>query len=239
MMMSNTEYMSDPARVERVVQKVLNLKLKDISEAGGKKQIDFVLEPVIKNEVLVSSMAMNMSFLEFACMVENIGESPDYDFNDHDRYSEQQFAYLCMGIALRNCSSKLVPVRLFLALPIKAYYEYLQRCSGKSCLLPEYFSLVEYKGLKEDVTIGEFLQKKIDATRDYWLPVSSLKKYEREIREAYKDIGRLLVDSLSTAFESSFDVRAICKRCGAYDQQMESIMQADAESDQLLVTQSD
>ncbi len=87
MMMSNTEYMSDPARVERVVQKVLNLKLKDISEAGGKKQIDFVLEPVIKNEVLVSSMAMNMSFLEFACMVENIGESPDYVFNDHDRYS--------------------------------------------------------------------------------------------------------------------------------------------------------
>lgn len=207
---TNAEYMSDEKRVERTVQKFMKIKLKELRDIHA-KCIDFINEEIMQKEVLSLEKALDMSYIEFACLVDNVGGNHSYDWSNHNSFSEQQFYYKCITGALLD-SKATIPVRLFTALPLQAFYDYLIGMSdeeGRIRLQMELKHIRECCQYKEGYTIRDFLAEKIRALNKAWIPIEPIRIYEHTVRTAHQDIGRLLVNSFHLAFPDSFHVKDI------------------------------
>ena len=212
MIQTNTEYMSDKARVERTVQRFMNITIQELGAVQSKKYIDFITDEIIPREGLSAEKAQNMSYIEFACLIYHVGGNHKYDWHDHDSLSEQMFYFRCIAGALLDGGKVSIPIKLFLSLPLIAFYTYMDRVSAEGKNL-----LVEYSRIKarcqnpgkEGYTIRDFLLDKMGITNKAWIPINSLAEYESKIRTAYKDIGGLLVDSFHMAFPYRFHIKDI------------------------------
>lgn len=206
MMLTNTEYMSDKARADRVVRKLMNLKFKEFRTPQNERYIDFIAEEIISREDLSETKVQNMSYIEFACLVDRIGGNSRYDWEDHDSWSEQLFYFMCVGAALMNGSRESIPIRLFTALPLRAFYAHLNRNRdprGHS-LLSEYRRITECCQYNKDYTIMDFLSEKMKVINTAWKPLQPLAEYQKKITDAHRDIGSLLIGSFHLAFPDKF-----------------------------------
>lgn len=214
MVQTNTEYMSDTARVERVVQKFMNMTLKEFKTPQTEQYIDFVVEEIIRREDLSGKRVQDMSYIEFACLIDQVGGNSLYDWKDHDSWSEQLFYFMCVAAMLVNGSKDSIPVRLFTALPLKAFYTYMgsNKCSYGSSLQSEFEHIAKCCQYNEDYTIMDFLSEKINVLNKAWKPIQSLEEYQQKMMAAHKDIGILLINSFRLAFPDRFHAEDIRDR---------------------------
>lgn len=210
---NNAEYMSDKERVERTVQRFVTTTLKELRDINA-KCIDFINEELEQNELLLHEKTQDMPYIEFACLIDHVGGNHSYDWDQHDSFSERQFYYKCIaGVLLDN--KAIIPVRMFTALPLKAFYEYLisvADAAGRVHLQMAFEYIRECCQYREDYTIKDFLAEKIKILNKAWTPLESIRVYENTIRTAHRDIGRLLVNSFCYAFPDSFCVKDICDK---------------------------
>lgn len=210
---TNAEYMSGQERVERTVQRFITTTLKELRDINA-KCIDFINEEVENNESLSHEKALNMPYIEFACLIDHVGGNHNYDWSNHNSFSERQFYYKCIsGVLLDNKAT--IPVRMFTALPLKAFYEYLismADAEGQVHLQMQFKYIRQCCQYREDYTIKDFLAEKTKALNKVWTPIESIRIYEHTIRTAYQDIGRLLVNSFRYAFPDSFRAKDICDK---------------------------
>lgn len=202
MVQTNTEYMSDAARVERVVRKFMNMAIKEFRTPQTEQYIDYITFELIHREDLSEEKVQDMSYIELACMIDQFGGNPRHDWKDHDSWSEQLFCFICVANALINGSKDSIPVRLFMALPIKAFYAYMgsNRSSYRYSLQSELKHITECCQYNEDYTIMDFLSEKMTVTGKAWKPIHPLEEYRQKMIAAHKDIGSLLISSFRLAF---------------------------------------
>lgn len=213
MVQTNTEYMSDAARVERVVRKFMNMTVKELKKVQSKKFIDFITNEIIPKEGLSEEKVQHMSFMEFACLIDHVGGKPQYVWHNHDSLSERLFYYRCIAGALLEGSKASIPIKLFTALPLMAFYMYLDRVSvGEKDFREEYVYVKRHCSYREGYTIKDFLVEKITVINKAWVPIDSLAEYEDKMRTAYADLGRLLIDSFLMAFPDKFHPKDICQK---------------------------
>ena len=246
MMQTNKEYMSDMARIERIVQKFMNITLKDLKDKETEKHLHFITEAVIPREGLSEEKIQDMSYIEFACLVNNAGGNPEYDWSDHDSWSEQRIYYQCMAsILIKKCKNS-IPVKLFLAIPVKNFYDYLYKAadSGKEpfCLYDKsavmglrnkYTLLTKNCKMRDGYTIKDFLQDKCALMNKAWCPITSIEKYAGDIKTAHEDAGKLLVDSFLLAFPGRCRVEDIRNKYHASDMPDEMEIEEDEWWDEL------
>lgn len=207
---TNAEYMSDKERVERTVQRFMQITLRELRDINV-KCIDFISKEIMQNEILSSEKTLDMPYIEFACLVDHVGGNKSYDWPNHDSFSERQFYYKCITVALLD-NKATIPVKMFTALPLNAFYDYLlSLCDdgGRSHLQMELKHIRECCQYRKDYTIKDFLAEKLRTLNKAWLPVESIETYTDTIRTAHQDMGRLLVDSFHLAFPDSFHVKDI------------------------------
>ena len=222
MVLTNTEYMSDPARADRVIRKFMNMTLRELGEACRRKDIYWIGsiadDMIASAEDLSVEKTQDMTYLEFACLIEHMGENPGYDEREDNRRSMQQFFYKLAAQDLMEGNKTSIPIRLFMALPLKVFYASLAGYAEQNRVYTGIKTTGFYGFVKDcsnysgNCTIGDFLSRKIDATGKAWEPLDSLEKYEEEIRTAHADIGELLMGSFSRAFSSSLYVADILNK---------------------------
>lgn len=214
MVQTNTAYMSDPARVERIVQRLMQMPLAEIEKNGcdaeaQHSRVRFAMVEFTQRENLLDDKIQDMTYAEFACLIDNVAKSSKYYWKDHSRMSEQLMYYKCLDGLLLEAAKTSIPVRMFMALPLEAFYHYLINAAGskdKDALRKE---LAYFKGYGEKCTIQEFLWNRNGVLNKFWMPFIPFKNYAKEIRMAHRDIGRVLVDSLRMAFPEQFNVERV------------------------------
>lgn len=229
MRQTNYEYMSDEARVGRVIHKLMDVTLRELLDAHlqNKRYINYVVEDVVQAEGLSEEKVQDvMSYAEFACLIDHAGGNSDYDFPDYDSYAEQMIYFRNIAYVLLNGSKASIPVRLFLAVPLKAFYGYMCKAAVQKGMtakaLQDDFLLIQ-KNCDDwrTCTIEDFLWQKIDAAKKPWLPISSLEAYRESVETAHKDMGRLLVGSFHKVFPEKFWIGEIHKKYRLYENWME------------------
>lgn len=228
-MQTNTEYMSNPARVERVVQGLMCMTLGQMSNARTDAFIEFAAAELIEKEHLSAERMQDMPYIEFACLIDSIGGNPKYDYPDHDSAREQLALYKMAASILMEMGKSSIPVRLFLALPLKAFYTYMDSASAQGGMMDEFEAVRNYDShYKEGCTINDFLSEKMGAARKSWIPITSMEDYKQSIVNAYKGMGSLLVDSFRRAFPNRFHAEEVCRR---YRQQIAEPVSHEAEQE--------
>lgn len=215
MMLTNPQYMSDEKRVERTVGRFQAIALSNLLRVQTRKYLEFMLEPMLKKEALSQEKLQNMPYIELACLIDNAGGNPLYDWTSHGSWMEQLYYYRCIAYVLIDGNKSFIPIKLFLALPLKAFYAYLDRASPGKGLLADFELLKSCCKYKEDYTIKDFLVEKTRETQKAWFPIEELEIYGEDMADTYKDIGRLLVDSFHKAFPIHFCIENIRKKYSA------------------------
>ena len=209
MLQTNTEYMSDRSRVDRTVWRFLDLTIKELKSMNEKtkKNMEFITDAIVPREGFSKDRILNMPYRELACVVNSVGGNVDYDWDTHDSYSEMLLYYRMLANILLEGQKASIPIKLFLAIPLKAFYDYMADCLESSnkldarALKNDFLELKERcTDWKEGYTIGDFLNEKCQAATKPWILLTPIKKYTEEIKKAHEDIGMLLVDSFSIAF---------------------------------------
>ncbi|MCI8401854.1 MAG: hypothetical protein HFI38_07165 [Lachnospiraceae bacterium] len=210
MIQTNTQYMSDPARAERVIRRFMNVTLGEMKQMQTRNYTGYLTNKLILTEGLSEKKLQNMPYLELACLIASVGGKPWYDGYDHDSRARQMMYYQCLAGILRDGRRRSIPVRLFMALPLHAFYACLDRICGAGH--PSLQSVQVYSCYKDSYTVGDFVNEKIKLLNQAWQPVKSLTVYEGVIKTAYRDLGILLVDSFHTTFSQQICAADICNK---------------------------
>lgn len=218
MIQTNTEYMSDKARAERVIRKFMNMTLGKLVTTQNRKCMEFITEEMISREGLSEEEIQNMTYLEFVRLIDGVGGNSDYDWYNHDSYAEQLTYYKMLTNAILNSSKVSIPVRLFMALPLTAFYSCLSDISGKNALLRELTRIKSRCKCNDDYTVRDFLSDKLSEANKVWVTIVPIHEYEEKMKAAHIDMGKVLVDSFCTAF-SGFDMEvSLSKERFGYEQ---------------------
>ena len=212
MIQNNTQYMSEPARAERAVRNFANVTLRELRNERTKKYMDYIMDTIRSKEYLVKEKVQDMTYMELACLIDSVGGNSDYDGFEYDSFDRRLGYYKLAAYTLMDKSMASIPVRMFLALPLKAFYGCLNSISPGNGLPAEFEAVRDCCDYTKDYTVKDFLAEKIGALNKAWAPVMSFEWYKDNVIQNHEDIGRLLIDSFHMAFPDSFHAESICKK---------------------------
>lgn len=213
-MLTNTEYMSDPQRVERVVQRFLALRLGALMNPNTKRYLDYITDLVFYKEAIDKEKAQDMSYADFACLIHQVGGRQSYDGETYDSWHEQMVEYRFLAETILDISSCSIPARMFLELPLAAFYAYLYGVSHSYGLVQELNAIKGSQGYSPDYTIRDYLTENLNILEKSWVPVLALEDYAQRVRDAHQNVGRVLVQSFRLAFPDRFRLASVCRRFG-------------------------
>ena len=203
MIQTNTEYMSDKARAERVVRRFMDMTLSELAAAQNSKCIEIITEEMIPREGFSEEEIQDITYLEFVRLINGVGGNSDYDWYDHDSYAEQLTYYKMLTRALLDAGKVSIPVRLFMALPLKAFYTCLNSLSNRNALLKQFEGIKSSCHCSDNCTIEDFLSAEIYEGNKVWVTIMPIDDYKEQMKAAHIHMGNVLVDSFCTAFPGS------------------------------------
>lgn len=217
MVRTNTEYMSDRDTLDYVINRFINMTVKELNDIDS-NDMNNAEKEIIDLEELSETKMQDMKFIELAFLIHNVGGNSDYDnyysVDSCNSYILRMVLYRSFAKVLLAGDESSIPVRLFMAVPMEAFYRYLISISAgndkKEELKREYLHMRKYYNNNPDYTIKDFIMEQIHESSKAWNPMSSLRKYAGNIKVAYNDIGRLLVKSFCLAFSGQYSVENIC-----------------------------
>lgn len=229
MSQTNKQYMSDEARIGRVVRNLMDVEIKALKNPQNQKHIDHVVWDIVAVEELSEQKLRDgMTYAEFASLAHFIGGHPDYDaFFGSDSYLEQMLYFRNLAHILTTKTGgnlAAIPAKMFLGIPLKAFYSYMIGTVPKGS--PAYWSLkTDFSIIQKDCprwgeyTIENFLWHSLNTARKEWLPTQPIEEHREAVHAAYLDIGRLLVDSFRAVFPEKFQIDEIFRKyCGSREE---------------------
>lgn len=226
MVRTNTEYMSDGDTLDYVINKFINMTVKELNDIDSDDMNDTDRE-IIDMEELSETKMQDMTYIELAFLIHHVGGNDDYDnyysSKSCDSYSLRLVLYRCFARVLLTGDEVSIPVRLFMAIPLRAFYKYLISISSdkKNELRREFYYMRKFFYNDPDYTLQNFIKDRIRETNKAWNPVGSIEEYKRKIKAAYGDIGRLLVKSFCLAFSDQYNIENICCKYQLEDKEYE------------------
>lgn len=217
--------MAEIYTTERIVQEFMDVTVKELRhrEETDKecrehlRYMSFITDDIVSKEHLSAEKIQDMTYTELICLIDQVGDDPRYDGKDQDSISRQFFYYLTLARALIEAGVLYngwvsEPVERFSKLSLKKFYAYLESVSDHEDLPAEFAYIKNCCEYRDYYTVGDFLSEKSWISRRAWNTTESLEEYGKKIRDAQKDIGRLLVDSFHLAFPDRFHVTDICSK---------------------------
>lgn len=208
-MLTNNEYMSDEARIQRVLNSLMDVPLKELREAHQQniEYIRYVMYYISREENLEEQEWDAIPYAEFLRLVSNVGANAAC--HDYDSFAEQLLYFKGIAFLLLNSSSVVIPAKLFLAIPLGAFCSYMRKSAMPSALTDDFMLIQKRCTNWKECTIGDFLQRKIEIIQKAWLPTTSLEKYRECAETAHQDMGRILVGSFARAFPKKFQGKEV------------------------------
>ncbi len=160
MIQTNTAYMSDPARAERTVRRFMKLTLREMKQIQTQNYVDCITDKLIPAECLSPVTLWNMLYIELARRIAQMGGSPQYDGYQYDSWAYQMACYQCLAGILIEGTHRSITVRLFMALPLSAFYACLERLRAGGSMAAEFEYIRTSCSCKNGYTVGDFLAEK-------------------------------------------------------------------------------
>lgn len=228
---TNMEYMSEPTRVERTLQRLIKMTLHELKDMQQKNReyLGWCMDAVAVIENLDKEKAETMSYMDIICFLYNSSGDARYESTRSEDGTTcsgsdwQDFTFKMLAKFLLDAQTRNIPIRFFMSLPLKAFYGYLERISQDTFLPRECQAICrQYTELKsllttkmveaDEATIADVLtlcERIIDRA---WSPTRmSLKSYGQYIVRAHCILGWLLARSFKLAFPQQFCIERIRK----------------------------
>lgn len=220
--MKNLNYMADLERVEKTVQKLFGLPVRELAMYQPKQNpfLDFFCDDIQETFSLSDEEVKEMDLMDLVCLIHQM---PDYFYGEQgvDRLRTVQMDALREYLVYAE--KRYIPVMLFLGIPIRSFYEYLESlvCDGR---IKKEWEETEKKlsamlkrrsRLKGDV--GEMTLKEVfiflgTEKRRGWYPLNGLKDYAAEILDAFNMSDTILAQSFEIAMSERFNIRTVLSK---------------------------
>ena len=128
-MISNFEYMTDPKRIEKTINKMSNLTIQELcSELNpDKNYLEVIMRMFESVKELDREQTYKMDYFDFLCLIDDIGGEKKYNSESLPSYAVQQTVNKMVVRSLLDLYNKNNTVRMFLSIPIGPFYEYLEK----------------------------------------------------------------------------------------------------------------
>lgn len=234
------ELLADPDHAGKALERLAGLKLYEISannQKNGQNPADNVLIYPMDENRLDRSKIKNISYIETLFLLNQMlesgkqskdGRKAKYPWNNYhyveNRLDDYLFSVCALCVLVQKNESFCPELRVVLATPLDTIYQaLLDMCDKNSAdrLLDVYKGIRQafrsrsmvYSKPDGKTTVKEILSQCITDCSKKWIPGSiSINAYEIEIREAYRDIGRLLVEMPVCAFNKTVDIEDILNK---------------------------
>lgn len=212
----NTQYMSNPSRVESVVTNFMNTTLRELlelEESTHNCYIDNILIGLgLREDEELSKEQLDMKYIELACLINST-----YIVN----VIEQMAYYQYMAYFLMSGEHKSLSVKMFMAVPLRSFYFYLDSISDKPGLLKQLKYITEHCTYSDGYTIGDFIKEKYAIINQPWWIGTPLEEFRQSIADSCMDIGKLLFDSFQEAFSKQYPI------CSVHEKYIDDIYELD------------
>ncbi len=214
------EYLKDPVNAGRIIHRLLSLnygELRKLSEATG-RNISASVSSTIRGEMLDKALVDQMEFIDLLALIRAIKLDHEYGgtyMDSSKRYGNDEQCIYCicqMMFFLINARKQNAVIGQFLALPVKAFYDALEREVNTKELTAEYQIMKkkcgEELGLAErfdTISIGDLLDVCDDKVRKPWVPSGyEPQEFADRIRRVYRLAGRLLINPFLIVWPERF-----------------------------------
>lgn len=203
----NTQYMSNPSRVESVITSFMNMTLRELLEldqATHNCYIDNILIGLgLREDRELSKEQLDMKYIELACLLNRT-----YIVSEIEQMAYCQY----MAYFLMSGEHKSISVKMFMAVPLRSFYFYLDSISDKPGLLKQFKYIIDHCAYSDSYTIGNFIKEKYAIINQPWWIGSSIEEYRESIANACMDIGKLLFDSFQEAFSKQYPICSVLEK---------------------------
>ncbi|MBE6902421.1 MAG: hypothetical protein E7478_08085 [Ruminococcaceae bacterium] len=171
-----------------------------------------------------TSYLNDLSYIEMLCVMDSIRfDYWKYDSKGLTRManSREQSDAVCrlfyvytiakaLSLASRTCTW----VKLFFAVSVKAYVEFITSQAGCSDGFLEYKSLCTIADkvnieVTDTLTVGAFIGKALDAMNISWNAMQDIDEYAKQMYTAYEMVDSLLLHRIQPAYPKQFDLAQI------------------------------
>lgn len=211
--LTNTEYMSSRDTLDYVMKKFTNMTIKDF-EAFSPDGMELIDGVIVEMNDLSEKKMQDMTYIEFAFLLHNVGKNTDYTTLEYSRVIQMQIYFILARVMLDGNKQSIPIIRMFLAVPLKAFYEYMISLSGRRRgeLRQEYYYMKKNFRNNSDYTIQDYIEAQVSESKSSWNLTTSLEEYGKRIEAAHKAMGRLLVRSFYLAFADEYSADDICRK---------------------------
>ena len=217
MMQINLEYLLSMEEVECIVQKFMDVTVKELQSVNCNQFIHCIIDDIISEEHLSAEKVQDMTYTELICLIDKVEDDSKYERDGQDSVTRHMFYCLNLARALIEAGALLdgrgsEDVNRFQNLPIEQFFAYMDsiavgkdmsaefECIRNGCEYKDYYSILDF-----------FLEKSWKSIKP-WSMAEPLEEFGEGIKAVQKDIGRLLIDSFHMAFPDRFHVTDICNK---------------------------
>ncbi|MCR5094138.1 MAG: hypothetical protein K6B72_09210 [Lachnospiraceae bacterium] len=204
------EYLKDPVNAGRIIHRLLSQKYGELKKAPGAAErcLSASVSSAIRGERLDEALVEQMEFIDLLALIHAIKLDEEYggtylDSSEHYGNDEQCLYCIChMMFFLINARKQNTVIDQFLALPVKAFYDALEREVNTKELKAEY-QIMRKKcedelGLADrfdTISIGDLLGVCEEKVKKVWVPSCyEPQEFADRIRGVYRLAGRLLIN---------------------------------------------
>ena len=207
-------YISDQSSIDWIVSKLITTPLSHLR--CDSSQILIKLLPDFMNDSgMNSNRAYEVTFGEALGMTELMFDYEPYLTDPvHLRAGLRLTMLGHTRNMLRECIYQNNIVHLFMSIPVKEYFRYLNlrgKVSVKKSFHKFNRSVFNHIGIdvSDNVTIGKFLNLMFEYQSKCWYPIVEITKFEDEIRCSYSDLYSFFILHFKQAFPQYFDLKTL------------------------------
>lgn len=217
------EFYSDPEVVASVVQRFMSMTVEEMLISPQiRHNFDIMTKEIAQTEGLDINLLSNMNYTELITMLEmsradiyTVGYCGSRKLCTSDVYN--LFLYKVLLIIILDVAPKVIPLRLFLEMPISRLYSYMDNHINGECDKNHYKQnsayidiqaaiIIQYGEFHDTITIKEILTKVRGKVLKGWNMVDkSIDAYGKMILDELEIVRKLLALSFMNSFPECFD----------------------------------
>ena len=217
------EFYSDPEVVASVVQRFMNMKVEEMLVSSGiRHNFSIMTKEIAQTEGLDINLLSNMNYTELITMLEmsradiyTVGYCGSRKLCTSDVYN--LFLYKVLLLTILDAAPKVIPLRLFLEMPISRLYSYMDKHingegdknrykQNRAYIDIQAAIIIQYGEFHDTITIKEILTKVRGKVLKGWNMVDkSIDAYGKMILDELEIVRKLLALSFMNSFPECFD----------------------------------
>ncbi len=211
------EYYSDPETVASAVHRFMNITVDEMNNTKiVNRNFRVMTSEILQREGVDTSLLDNMNYTDLITMLE-MSKDSKYTVK-YNKYSDEictsevynLFIYKVLLLIILEAAKNAIPIRLFLELPLQAFYAYIENVKGGKEQHNDYAVIgneIErlHGEFKKDISIKELLMKAREKVcKDWGIVDKPIDEYKQMVFDELMLVKRVLALTFMEVFPERF-----------------------------------